>query len=43
VFVVDSGNVRVQQFMPAEEGEELLKEEAEAAALTDQSNEATNR
>ena len=32
VFVVDSGNTRVQQFMPAEEGGERLQEEAEAAA-----------
>ena len=37
VFVVDSANSRIQQFMPAEEGEERLKEEAEAAtALVDQ-------
>ena len=32
VFVVDSGNTRVQQFMPAEEGSERLQEVAEAAA-----------
>lgn len=37
VFVVDSGNMRVQQFMPSDEGEERLREEAEAtAALTDE-------
>jgi hypothetical protein len=30
VFVVDSGNTRVQQFMPAEEGSERLQDEAEA-------------
>ena len=32
VFVVDSGNTRVQQFMPADEGSERLQEAAEAAA-----------
>ena len=32
VFVVDSGNTRVQQFMPADEGSERLQEVAEAAA-----------
>ena len=37
IFVVDSANSRIQQFMPAEEGEERLREEAEAAAaLSDQ-------
>lgn len=37
IFVVDSANARIQQFMPAEEGEERLREEAEAAAaLSDQ-------
>ena len=29
VFVVDSGNMRVQHFMPAEDAEEFLQEEAE--------------
>jgi hypothetical protein len=32
VFVVDSGNTRVQQFMPADEGSERLQEDAEAVA-----------
>jgi hypothetical protein len=32
VFVVDSGNTRVQQFLPAEEGGERLQEVAESAA-----------
>jgi len=40
IFVVDSSNTRVQQFLQAEEGGERLKEEAEAAAaLTDQTTE----
>jgi len=44
VFVVDSANTRVQQFMPAEEGEELLKEQAESAAtLTDQTAEVQSQ
>jgi DNA-binding beta-propeller fold protein YncE len=32
VFVVDSGNTRVEQFMPADEGSERLQEVAEAVA-----------
>ena len=32
VFVVDSGNMRVQQFMPAEDAEEHIREEAESLA-----------
>jgi tripartite motif-containing protein 71 len=32
VFVVDSGNTRVEQFMPAEEGGERLQENAETVA-----------
>ena len=32
VFVVDSGNTRVQQFMPADEGSERLQEDAETVA-----------
>jgi len=44
VFVVDSANTRVQQFMPSEEGGERLKEEAEAAAeLTNQAAETQRR
>mgnify|MGYP001588835574 CR=1 FL=1 len=34
-FVVDSGNTRVQQFMPADEGSERLQEDAEAMAELD--------
>ena len=33
VFVVDSGNTRVQQFIPSEEGSERLQEEAETATV----------
>ena len=44
VFVVDSANTRVQQFMPAEEGEELLKEQTESAAtLTDETAEVRSQ
>ncbi|HSV90564.1 MAG TPA: hypothetical protein VLH80_05670, partial [Nitrospiraceae bacterium] len=32
VFVVDSGNTRVEQFMPADEGSERLQEDAETTA-----------
>ena len=35
VFVVDSGNTRVQQFMPADECSERLQENAEALAELD--------
>ncbi len=41
VFVVDSGNTRVQQFMPAEEGSERLQEEAEAVAELGQVDKTT--
>jgi len=42
VFVVDSANTRVQQFMPAEEGSERLKEEA-AAELPDRSPDSSQQ
>ena len=32
VFVVDSGNTRVEQFMPSDEGSERLQEVAEGVA-----------
>ena len=41
VFAVDSGNTRVQQFMPAEEGSERLQEEAEAVAELGQVDRST--
>ena len=37
VFVVDSGNMRVQHFMPAEDAEEFLQEEAETVAALPES------
>jgi len=40
VFVVDSGNTRVEQFMPADEGGERLQEDAETIAELGQESES---
>jgi hypothetical protein len=40
VFVVDSGNTRVEQFMPADEGSERLRDDAETAAEMTQESES---
>ena len=42
MFIVDSGNTRVQQFMPAEEGSERLQDEAEELAELEKAQRTQN-